>query len=106
MTTVGVIGGGQLGRMLALAGLPLGVRCLCVEPAPDPPAAAAAEVISAGFGDLGALGRLADECDVVTVELEHVDVDALGWLAERVAVRPGPDVVAAAGDRLAEKQSL
>jgi 5-(carboxyamino)imidazole ribonucleotide synthase len=102
--TVGIIGGGQLGRMLALAAAPMGVRCVVLEPTPEPPAAVAADVVAAEYGDRAALGALADRCDVVTVELEGVPVDALGWLAERVPVRPGPEAVAVAQDRLAEKQ--
>ncbi len=106
MTTVGIVGGGQLGRMLALAGIPLGVRCVAVEPGPDPPAAAAAEVIRAPFDDARALEELARRCDVVTVELEHVPVDALAWLADRVPVRPSPGAVAIAQDRQLEKETF
>ena len=106
MTTVGILGGGQLGRMLALAGVPLGIRCLAVDPAPDAPAAAAAEVLTTPFDDPGALAELARRCDVVTIEVEHVPVEALAWLAERVPVRPSPEVVAVAQDRWAEKQLL
>ena len=106
MTTVGILGGGQLGRMLALAGVPLGIRCLAVDPAPDPPAAAAAEVLTTPFDDPGALAELARRCDVVTIEVEHVPVEALAWLAERVPVRPSPEVVAVAQDRWVEKQLL
>ena len=106
MTTVGILGGGQLGRMLALAGVPLGIRCLAVDPAPDPPAAAAADVLTTPFDDPGALAELARRCDVVTIEVEHVPVEALAWLAERVPVRPSPEVVAIAQDRWAEKQLL
>ncbi len=106
MITVGILGGGQLGRMLALAGLPLGVRCIVVEPAPDPPAGAVAEVIAAAYDDRDALAALARRCDVVTVELEHVPVDGLAWLAERVPVRPSPAAVAITQDRRSEKQAL
>ena len=106
MSTVGILGGGQLGRMLALAGIPLGIDCVVVEPAPDPPAAAVADVIAAPFDDPAALAELARRCDVVTVELEHVPVAALDWLAERVPVRPSPGAVATAQDRKAEKEAL
>jgi 5-(carboxyamino)imidazole ribonucleotide synthase len=106
VTTVGVLGGGQLGRMLAVAGVPLGVRCLVVEPVPHAPAAAVAEVITAPYDDQRALAELARRCDVVTVELEGVPVDALGWLAERVAVHPSPEAVAVAQDRRREKQAF
>ncbi len=102
--TVGILGGGQLGRMLALAGAPLGIRCVAVEPAPDAPAAVAAEVLPAPYDDRRALEDLARRCDVVTIEVEHVPVESLVWLAERVPVRPSPEVVAVGQDRLAEKQ--
>ena len=103
MTTVGILGGGQLGRMLALAGVPLGIRCLAVEPAPDPPRARRPRPRRPS-DDPAALAELARRCDVVTIEVEHVPVDALSWLAERLPVRPSPQVVAVAQDRLAEKQ--
>jgi 5-(carboxyamino)imidazole ribonucleotide synthase len=103
---VGILGAGQLGRMLALAGVPLGVRCICLDPAPAPPAAAAAEVLTAPFDDRAGLEHLARRCDVVTIEVEHVPVEALEWLAERLPVHPSPAVVAVAQDRLAEKQAL
>jgi 5-(carboxyamino)imidazole ribonucleotide synthase len=106
VTTVGIIGGGQLGQMLALAGIPLGVRCVAVEPGEDPPAAAVADVIRVPFDDARALEELARRCDVVTVELEHVPVDALAWLADRVPVHPGPDAVAIAQDRQLEKETF
>lgn len=106
MTVVGILGGGQLGRMLALAGLPLGIRCVAVEPAADPPVAAVAEVIAAPYDDPGALAELARRCDVVTVELEHVPVDGLAWLAERLPVRPSPEAIAVTQDRQAEKEAL
>ncbi len=106
MTVIGILGGGQLGRMLALAGAPLGMRCVVVEPAPDPPAAIAADVIAAPYDDAAALADLARRCDVVTVELEHVPVDGLAWLAERVPVRPSPEAVAIAQDRRSEKEAL
>jgi 5-(carboxyamino)imidazole ribonucleotide synthase len=103
VTTVGVIGGGQLGRMLALAGVPLGVRCVVDEPADDPPAAPVADVIQAPFDDPAALATLAARSDVVTVELEQVPVDALSRVAKEVPVRPSPAAVAIAQDRRAEK---
>ncbi len=103
---LGIIGGGQLARMLALAAHPLGIECLVIEPAEDPPAAAVCEVRRAAFDDPDALDELAARCDVVTVELEAVPVAALERLAERVPMRPGPAAVAAAQDRLSEKHLL
>ena len=103
---LGIVGGGQLARMLALAAHPLGVECLIVEPAEDAPAAAVAEVICAHYDDTDALDALAARCDVVTVELEAVPVAALERLARRVPVRPRPEAIAATQDRLAEKRLL
>ena len=91
--------------MLALAAHPLGVDCVVVEPAPDPPARSVAQVIAAAYDDPAALAELA-ACDAVTVELEGVPPSALAWLAERVAVRPNPDAITTAADRLLEKQLL
>jgi 5-(carboxyamino)imidazole ribonucleotide synthase len=106
VTVVGLLGGGQLGRMLALAAAPLGMKLVVVEPGQDPPAALAAEVLAAPYGDPVALAELARRCAVVTVELEGVPVDALRWLADRVEVRPGADAVSATQDRQAEKEAL
>jgi 5-(carboxyamino)imidazole ribonucleotide synthase len=92
--------------MLALAAAPLDIRLVVVEPGPDAPAAVAAEVLAAPYDDPAALAELARRCDVVTVELEGVPVEALRWLAERVAVHPGAEVVAATQDRQAEKEAL
>jgi 5-(carboxyamino)imidazole ribonucleotide synthase len=103
---LGIVGGGQLGRMLALAAAPLGVRCIALEPAPDPPAQVVADLIAAPFDDPAALAELARRCDVVTVELEHVPVETLTWLAERVPVRPCARAVATAQDRQREKEAL
>lgn len=99
---VGVLGGGQLGRMLALAGYPLDVRCKFVDPEPDAPAGQVAEQIVASFDDVEALEELA-RSDVVTFEFESVPEAAARRIARHVAVRPSPDVLATAQDRLAEK---
>lgn len=101
---LGIIGGGQLARMLALAARPLGIDCLVVEPAADPPAGPVAEVIRAGYDDPEAMEQLARRCAVITVELEAVPISALEWLALRVPVHPGPAAIATAADRLSEKQ--
>ena len=90
--------------MLALAAAPLGVRCLVLEPAPAAPASVAAEVLTAPFDDRAALDEVARRCDVVTIEVEHVPIEVLSWLAERLPVRPSPAVVAVGQDRLAEKR--
>ena len=101
---IGVLGGGQLGRMLALEGIPLGNRFTFLEPSPDPPAAAVGTVISAPYDDLAALDRLADATDVVTYEFENVPAASAHHLAERVPVFPPPTALDTTQDRLAEKR--
>lgn len=92
--------------MLALAGVPLGIECVGLEPAPDPPMAAVSDVIVGSFGDRRALGELIGRVDVLTVELEHVDIDTLAWAAERIAVWPPVESIAISQDRLSEKRFL
>jgi 5-(carboxyamino)imidazole ribonucleotide synthase len=101
---VGVLGGGQLGRMLALAGHRLGMRCTFLDPAPDACAGAVGALITAAYDDAAALDALARASDVVTYEFESVPAAAAARLAERVPVLPPPRALATAGDRLAEKR--
>jgi 5-(carboxyamino)imidazole ribonucleotide synthase len=100
---VGIVGGGQLGRMLALAGAPLGIRCTTLDPAPDSPASQVAPNIVASYDDRDALARLAHASDIVTYEFENVPVEAARFLRERVPVFPPPEALEVAQDRLAEK---
>jgi 5-(carboxyamino)imidazole ribonucleotide synthase len=102
---VGVLGAGQLGRMLALAGYPLGLRFRFLDPTPGSPASALAEQIVADYDDAEALARLS-ECDVVTFEFENVPVDAVEVLATRTRVHPSPTALAVAQDRLHEKTAF
>jgi 5-(carboxyamino)imidazole ribonucleotide synthase len=99
---VGVLGGGQLARMMALAGWPLGVRFLQLAPEAEV-AGGIVETITAGFHDRAALQRFARRVDVVTYESENVPVDTVALLAGSVPVRPGAKALSAAGDRWAEK---
>jgi 5-(carboxyamino)imidazole ribonucleotide synthase len=101
---VGIIGAGQLGRMLALAGYPLGVECLLLDRDPRSPGGQVAEIITAELDDAHALRQLARRVDVVTLDIENVSVDALAAVAEMAPVSPPAAAVAAAQDRLAEKQ--
>jgi 5-(carboxyamino)imidazole ribonucleotide synthase len=101
---VGVLGGGQLGRMLALAGMPLGFEFRFLEPAPDPPVRGLGEHVQAGYDDAAALERFADGLDVVTYEFENVQVESARALSEHVPVRPQPDALECAQDRLREKE--
>jgi 5-(carboxyamino)imidazole ribonucleotide synthase len=100
---LGILGGGQLGRMVALAGHPLGVTATVLDPAADPCAAAVAGHVRGEFDDLQSLYRLAQVSDVVTYEFENVPVESARWLAERVPVYPPPAALAVSQDRVAEK---
>jgi 5-(carboxyamino)imidazole ribonucleotide synthase len=100
---IGVLGAGQLGRMLALAGYPLGQRFRFLDSAHEAPVKDLAEFIRADFHDREALERFADELNVVTYEFENVPVDAVEWLVRRVPVYPPPAALRASQDRLAEK---
>jgi 5-(carboxyamino)imidazole ribonucleotide synthase len=103
MTTVGVLGGGQLGRMLALAGYPLGLRFRFLDPSPDAPAGHLGKLLDGAYEDPEVLRRFVAGLDVVTYEFENVPVYSARWLAQRVPVYPPPDALEAAQDRLAEK---
>lgn len=100
---LGVLGGGQLARMLAIAGAPLGVQTLVVDGAPDACAGQVAPLVVADWHDQAALAEFAAKVDVVTFDFENVPADTAHWLAERVPVFPNPRALAAAQDRLAEK---
>ncbi len=104
---IGIIGGGQLGRMLAMAAARLGYRTIILEPQAECPAAQAAnDHIVAAYDDPAALRRLAAECAVVTYEFENVPVAAAETLAKSVAVYPPPQALEVSQDRLFEKRFL
>ncbi|MGZ6544814.1 MAG: 5-(carboxyamino)imidazole ribonucleotide synthase [Actinomycetota bacterium] len=100
---VGIVGGGQLGRMLALAGAPLDIRCTTLDPAADSPASYVAPSIVGRYDDREALARLADGSDVVTYEFENVPVAAARFLSELAPVYPPPEALESAQDRATEK---
>jgi 5-(carboxyamino)imidazole ribonucleotide synthase len=97
---VGVIGGGQLGRMLGLAGIPLGLSFRFLDPSPNAPAAEVGELLVGEYDDPDLLDRLADGAAAVTYEFENVPVAA----AERVGAVPSAAALEASQDRLVEKQ--
>ena len=103
MTTVGILGGGQLARMLALSGAPLGLRFLVLDSAPDACAAQFAPMLQADYRDQAALASFADQVDVATFDFENVPAESAEWLASRVPVFPSPRALAVAQDRMAEK---
>lgn len=105
--TIGILGGGQLGRMIALAAARLGYRCHVYCPESDSPASqvcAAATV--AAYDDAAALARFASDVAVVTLEFENLPLITVETLSERVPVRPGARALEVAQDRLAEKNFL
>ncbi len=106
-STIGIVGGGQLGRMLAMAAARLGYRTIVLEPQPDCPARQLANrQIEADYDDANALGELAAATDVVTYEFENVPVHAAARLARTVRVVPPPRALEVAQDRVVEKTFL
>ncbi|HEY9142925.1 MAG TPA: 5-(carboxyamino)imidazole ribonucleotide synthase [Arenimonas sp.] len=103
MTTVGILGGGQLARMMALAGAPLGLRFLVLDATPDACAGQFAPMLQADYRDQAGLAEFAERVDVATFDFENVPAESARWLAERVPVFPNPRALAVAQDRLAEK---
>jgi 5-(carboxyamino)imidazole ribonucleotide synthase len=106
--TIGIVGGGQLGRMLTLAAVPLGFAVVVVDPEDRCPAQqAGAQQIVADLHDRVALAELGRRADHVTIEIEHVDAAALAGLAERgTAVNPAPSTIAVLQDKLRQKTLL
>jgi 5-(carboxyamino)imidazole ribonucleotide synthase len=104
---LGLLGGGQLGRMFAMAAASMGYRVCVIDPDPHSPAASVCdEHLQAPYEDEAALDALAGRCRAVTIEFENVPAAALRKLAERIAVRPAADAVAVAQDRTAEKRYM
>jgi 5-(carboxyamino)imidazole ribonucleotide synthase len=104
-STIGILGGGQLGRMTALAAAPLGFHCHIYDPdaAGGPAAQVSAASTSAGWDDRAALDAFAAEVDVVTYEFENVPVETVEYLTDRVPVRPGALALQVAQHRVEEK---
>jgi 5-(carboxyamino)imidazole ribonucleotide synthase len=102
--TIGILGGGQLGYMLALAGYPLGLHFRFLDPSPEAPVGRIANRVTADFNDQQALGKFSHGLEVVTYEFENVPVAAAKFLAERVPVYPPAAALEEAQDRLREKR--
>jgi 5-(carboxyamino)imidazole ribonucleotide synthase len=102
--TIGILGGGQLGYMLALAGYPLGLHFRFLDPSPEAPVGRIATRITAPYNDDSALKKFAAGLELVTYEFENVPVETARFLAERVPVLPPPAALEAAQDRLNEKR--
>jgi 5-(carboxyamino)imidazole ribonucleotide synthase len=105
--TIGILGGGQLGRMLSVAASRLGYKTHIFEPGANPPAADVAQaVITAGYDDLQALRHFASKVDVITYEFENIPTAALDALEALRPLRPNRRALAISQDRLLEKQFL
>jgi 5-(carboxyamino)imidazole ribonucleotide synthase len=102
--TIGILGGGQLGYMLALAGYPLGLHFRFFDPSPEAPVGRIAARVTAEYSDEGALEKFGNGLELVTYEFENVPVAAVRYLAARVPVFPSPAALETAQHRLREKQ--
>lgn len=106
-STIGMLGGGQLGRMTAMAAAPLGYRLHVYTPEPDSPTSeVCAEVTVADWDDEAALEAFAESVDVITYEWENIPVDTLEFLERFRPVHPSPKILGVAQDRLAEKRFI
>jgi 5-(carboxyamino)imidazole ribonucleotide synthase len=103
---VGILGGGQLGRMLALSGYPLGLTFRFFDPNPESPAGQIGELVSAPYDDEDALRRFASGIGVATYEFESVPRSAADFVSRFAPVRPDPGALSATQDRLAERELL
>lgn len=105
--TIGILGGGQLGRMLSIAAARLGFRCHIFEPLPNPPAADVAHTVTcASYKDKQALAEFAQAVDVITYEFENIPTSALDTLEQLRPIRPGREALRISQDRVTEKDFL
>jgi 5-(carboxyamino)imidazole ribonucleotide synthase len=106
-STIGILGGGQLGRMLSVAASRLGYRCHVYEPGAAPPAGDVAHAVTtASYDDDTALESFANSVDVVTYEFENIPTSALDLIESLVPIRPGREALRVSQDRLTEKTWL
>ncbi len=103
MTAVGILGGGQLARMMALSGAPLGLRFLLLDNVADACAGQFAPMLVGDYRDETILAEFAAKVDVATFDFENVPAESARWLNARIPVFPNPDALAVSQDRLAEK---
>lgn len=104
--TIGILGGGQLARMLALAGYPLGLKFVCLDPSPYAPAADVADLIVGDYSDAEATARFIERADVVTYEFENIPIACIDHIAASRTVHPSPAALRSAQDRLTEKETF
>jgi 5-(carboxyamino)imidazole ribonucleotide synthase len=100
---IGILGGGQLGRMIALAGYPLGLRFRCFDPSPEAVAGHVMPLTVGSFQDIQTLGQFAQGIDLLTYEFENIPLWAAEFLASQVEMRPSPLALAMSQDRIEEK---
>jgi len=106
-STIGILGGGQLGRMLSVAAARLGLRCHIFDPGENPPAGQVADQVTmATYDDQAALTAFAKACDVVTFEFENIPTAALDVIEAHAPIRPGREALRISQDRLTEKMFL
>lgn len=99
--TIGIIGGGQLGQMMAISAIYMGHKVIALDPAADCPASRVAEIIVAPYNDVDALRQLAERCDVLTYEFENVDADGLDAVIKDGQLPQGTDLL-----RISQGKSL
>ncbi|WP_195891947.1 5-(carboxyamino)imidazole ribonucleotide synthase [Neobacillus dielmonensis] len=105
--TIGIIGGGQLGRMMALSARAMGYRIAVLEPTPDSPCGQVADVeVIGAYDDREAISQLAEISDVITYEFENIDADTLGWICDRAYVPQGRDLLTITQNRITEKAAI
>jgi len=105
--TIGIIGGGQLARMMALAAKAMGYYVAVLEPTPNCPAGQVADIeITAAYNDMEAIKRLAKISDIITYEFENIDYDALTWLSENAYLPQGSQVLKTSQHRFREKTAI
>ncbi len=100
---IGILGGGQLARMLALSGYPLGLEFIILDPSKEAGATGLGKHLHGQYDDQALLTELAEEADVITYEFENVPVEVAGFLAEHTKVFPAPNALGIAQDRMQEK---
>ncbi len=104
--TIGIIGGGQLGQMMAISAIYMGHKVIALDPAADCPASRVAEIIVAPYNDVDALRQLAERCDVLTYEFENVDADGLDAVIKEGQLPQGTDLLRISQNRIFEKDFL
>ena len=105
--TLGLLGGGQLGRMFTIAARTMGYEVMVLDPDTESPAATfATEHLCAPYTDADALARLASECAAVTTEFENVPASSLQSIAQHIPVRPSASAIHIARDRILEKKTI